>query len=123
MSDRQIALQFLEKSVKDAFGKGLKASIAGSDYYFLKKGSQVEVCDHTMVTTDSGIFQKALVPDSQHKPDRQTLLHFGHAEQLSSILEHLCRDMSVHDIEMTMVGITSHSVLANKYIRMEGSSA
>lgn len=122
MSDRKKALEFLENAVKGAFAKGLKAKIAGSDYLFLKRGEQVEVGDHVMVTTESGIFQKAPVlqyNSSTHSQDvvRYTLLHYGHAEQLSGILDHLCREMSTHEIEMTMVGITSHSTVSKKSVQ------
>lgn len=124
MADRDKALKILEDAVKGVFAKGLKAPIGGSDYLFLKRGEEVEVGDHIMVTTESGIFQKAPVYQYNSKIQvqevvRHTLLHYGHAEQLSGILEHLCKDMSAHDIEMTMVGIVSHSALSKKSIQRQ----
>lgn len=124
MNDRAKTMQFLENAVKGAFSKGLKASIGGFDYLFLKRGEEVEVGDHLMVTTESGIFQKAPVLEYNHNTKlhevvRHNLLHYGHAEQLSGILDHLCRDMSIHDIEMTLVGVTSHSALAKKSIQRQ----
>ena len=124
MADRKAAMQFLENAVKGAFAKGLKAPIGGSDYLFLKRGEEVQVGDHMMVTTESGIFQKAPVYEYNPKTKlqeivRHTLLHYGHADQLSGILDHLCREMSVHDIEMTMVGITSHLALSKKSIQRQ----
>lgn len=124
MADRKKALELLESTVKGAFAKGLKAPIAGSDYLFLKRGEEVEVGEHIMITTESGIFQKSAVHQYNTKTKvqevvRHTLLHYGHAEQLSSILDHLCKDMSVHDIDMTMVGIASHSALAKKSIQRQ----
>lgn len=121
MTDRRAAMQFLENAVKKAFSLGVQATIGGSDYLFLKRGEEVEVGDHIMVTTESGIFQRSPVYEQdQSSPGKQvvrhTLLHYGHAEQLSGILEHLCKDMSVHEIDMTMVNITSHAALCNKSI-------
>lgn len=121
MTDRRAAMQFLENAVKKAFSQGIQATIGGSDYLFLKRGEEVEVGDHIMVTTESGIFQRSPVYERDQSSQvkqvvRHTLLHYGHAEQLSGILEHLCKDMSAHEIDMTMVNITSHTALSNKSI-------
>ncbi|MBI6885840.1 hypothetical protein [Pseudomonas putida] len=116
MTDRQKAMLFLENSVKSAFSKGLKAKIGEFDYVFLERGVEVEVGEHIMKTTESGIFQKSPVyrrneATGQMELTRHTLLHYGHVDQLAGILDHLCRDMSVHEIEMTMVDVTGSSVL------------
>jgi tRNA A58 N-methylase Trm61 len=125
MDNREQALNFLENSVKSAFDKGFKVNIGKFDYVFLDKGQEVEVGDHVMQTTESGIFQKT--PVTQYNPEtqqmetvRHTLLHYGHTDQLRGILNHLCRDMSVHEIDLTMVGIAGHSVLKGM-IRKRGS--
>lgn len=122
MSDRRTALEFLENTVKAAFSNGLGATIDGRDYFFFKEGEQVQVGDHVLHTSESGIFQKTSHgPYSSEGegslPREYTLLHYGHGDQLSQILDHLCRDMSIHQIQMTMVGIASHSVLSSKSIR------
>lgn len=124
MANRQAAMQFLENAVMKAFSAGLEAPIGGSEYLFLKRGEEVEVGEHVMVTTESGIFQKS--PVHQYSPEthkdevvRHTLLHYGHAEQLSGILEHLCKDMSIHEIEMTMVNITSSSAVSRKSVQRQ----
>lgn len=119
MSDRQKAMQFLANSVKSAFTKGLKATVGGFDYQFMDKGQEIQVGDHVMRTTESGIFQKTpvLVPNPQtnkHEFSHHTFLHYGHTDQLSDILDHLCRDMSVHEIEMTMVGVSSYTALSSQ---------
>jgi hypothetical protein len=117
MDSREQALNFLENSVKSAFAKGLKATIGDFDYVFLERGQEVEVGEHLMQTTEAGIFQKTPVgnfnPESgKVEVTHHTLLHYGHGDQLRPILNHLCRDMSLHEIEMTMVGVTGYSVLS-----------
>lgn len=133
MSDRQKAINFLLNSVNSAFNKGLKVKIGAFDYVFLKKGAEVEIGENIHETTAAGIFQITPVTrmstvTGKHEFSHNTVLHYGHREQLPEILAHLCRDMSVYDIEMTMVAVTGHSVLSEKAIsrrvdKEDGSSS
>lgn len=127
MDNREKALNYLENSVKSAFAKGLKATIGDFDYVFLNRGQEVEVGENVMAANEAGIFQKTPVQKlnretNQYETTHHTYLHYGHAEQLRPILNHLCRDMSVHEIDMAMVGVTGYSVLSeNSRKRRSGS--
>jgi hypothetical protein len=127
MDNREKALNFLENSVKSAFAKGLKATIGDFDYVFLNRGQEVEVGENVMAANEAGIFQKTPVQalnreTNQYETTHYTYLHYGREDQLRSILDHLCRDMSVHQIDMAMVGVTGHSVLSeNSRKRRVGS--
>lgn len=116
---REKTIEFLKTVVTKALAAGHPVNFGGAEYVQLKRGQEIEVKDYdvegVVEATESGIFKKC--PKQRYNKELGveqhgfTFLRFHDYGDVDDLVDSHTPNMSLHDIDMMMVGTSAISVL------------
>jgi hypothetical protein len=109
---RPAAVSRLCKQIDRAFDRREYVTLGSHEYTYRQKGEELESESAVYEALASGVYQKTPVyKDIEAPPIDHRFMHFGSRDDIESIVNRVCAELTYNELEEITVGLVARAVL------------